>query len=174
MPDISENENVRDCTQLNILAADLTVQQAGVSSTELTFKNQPTPNLPQPNEKKKKKLSGLDYFKALENKNKEAGTEKQAGLSPVTKKPITKQNQIRNKPNKIDQYLIEKKPLQNHQENKVKNQLTNQTNHPTNPETNPETSQHTNPIQLGLKEKITRRTTTSERNKFLQEVASFR
>ena len=112
-------------------------------------------------------MSCLDYFKTLENKNKEAGTGKQAGLSPVTKKPITKQNQIRNKPNKIDQYLIGKKPLENHQ-------LRNQTTHPTNPETNPETSQHTNPIQLGLKEKITRRTTTSERNKFLQEVASFR
>ena len=41
----------------------------------------------------------MDYFKALEKKNKEAGTGKQAGLSPVNKKPITKQNQIKIKPN---------------------------------------------------------------------------
>ena len=54
MPDVSENVNDQNSTQLKMKAADPTVQQAGVSSSELTFKNQPTPNLTQPNQNKKK------------------------------------------------------------------------------------------------------------------------
>ena len=85
-----------------------------MSSIELTSKNQPTPNQPQLNQHKKKRLSGLDYFRALEKKNREADSNKQAGQSPVNPKPVNKQQQ-QAKPNdnnnqdkntKIDKYLV--------------------------------------------------------------------
>ena len=54
LQDESENLIDQNCTQLKMKTADPTVQKAGVSSSELTFKNQPTPNLTQPNQNKKK------------------------------------------------------------------------------------------------------------------------
>ena len=96
--EVSENEKFKVQEHVQQTSADPNVQQAGVSSIELTSKNQPTPNQPQLNQHKKKRLSGLDYFRALEKKNREADPDKQAGLSPVNPKPINKQQQ-QTKPN---------------------------------------------------------------------------
>ena len=100
-------------------------QQAGVSSTELTFQNlktqqqQPQQNNNK-NNNKKKRLSGLEFFKNLEKNNDGPEKEKQAGLSPVkvkiktTAEPKIEQQKPKRldktdkieKNNKIDRYLI--------------------------------------------------------------------
>ena len=115
--------------------------------------NQPTPNQPQLNQHKKKRISGLDYFRALEKKNREADSNKQAGLSPVNSKPANKQqkqaksndNNSQDKITKIDKYLVELKPVQPPPNQEIKNQ-----NQPTSPLTN----QPHNPNKMSLQDKI--------------------